>query len=90
MVDLKDTNAEVDGNHSNASWPPLGWTTSKFAPENGWFEDDCFFWGVILAYFQGLLMLVLGSVIWVGRFPFPVIVAKVQNISKNRSPALKK
>ena len=37
-------------------------TNSKFAPENGWLEDDpASFW--VSAHFQGRLLLVLGRLI---------------------------
>ena len=36
---------------------------SEFSPENGWLEyEDVSFWGRLTAYFQGLRLLVLGSV----------------------------
>ena len=37
--------------------------TNIFAPENGWLEYDRFLLGSVSAYFQGLWLLVLGSVI---------------------------
>ena len=41
-------------------YPPWNFP-SEFTPENGWLQDDSFPFGV--AYFQGLLLLVLGSVV---------------------------
>ena len=52
--------------YKNLSWNvgvfvTLPETYSKFAPENGWLEDDRFLLGAISAYFQGFCCLVLWS-----------------------------